>query len=129
MQRQTHKFEVQTKRPASTNANPAPAHLRCPYTSGEVTKSSVCPLTGIDVSRTVHSEVLQDINAKVSSRSKITPITDQSRHHQANQVKFATVKLRLIMKSRIFYLNHGKNECPKCCERSAKTKLIVNLHN
>jgi len=64
MQRQTHKFEVQTKRPASTNANPSPAHLRCPYTSGEVTKSSICPLTGIDVSRTVHSEVLQDINAK-----------------------------------------------------------------
>ena len=73
MQRQTQKFEVQTKRPASTHANPNPAtshlhshlQLRCPYTSGEVTNSSVCPLTGIDVSRTVHSEVLQDINAKV----------------------------------------------------------------
>ena len=128
MQRQTHKFEVQTKRPASTNANPSPAHLRCPYTSGEVTKSSVCPLTGIDVSRTVHSEVLQDINAKVSPCSKITLVTDSSRHHLAKQT-FATVKLRLIMKSRIFYQNHGKNECPKCCERSAKTKLIVNLHN
>ena len=63
MQRQT-KFEVQTKRPVSTKTNPAP--LRCPYTSGEVTKSSVCPLTGIDVSRTVHSEVLQDINSEVS---------------------------------------------------------------
>ena len=69
MQRQTQKFEVQTKRPASTNINPSPAHLRCPYTSGEVTNSSVCPLTGIDVSRTVHSEVLQDINAKVSVQS------------------------------------------------------------
>ena len=58
---QRRKFEVSMKSAQMQQ----PAKLQCPYTSGSVTSSSVCPLTGIDVSKTAHSEVIQAIDKKV----------------------------------------------------------------
>ena len=58
---QRRKFEVSVKSAQMQQ----PVKLQCPYTSGSATSSSVCPLTGIDVSKTAHSEVIQAIDKKV----------------------------------------------------------------
>jgi 5-aminolevulinate synthase len=51
--------------PSNLNIQP----LRCPYTTGGVTPSSICPITNIDVSRRTHSPVLQHIGLKVQETS------------------------------------------------------------
>lgn len=59
------KHQVQLKRSLSNiHSPPKNQTLRCPYTTGEVTPSSVCPITSIDVSRRTHSPVLQKIGLK-----------------------------------------------------------------
>jgi len=46
----------------------------CPYTSGKEAPGPVCPITGIDVSRNVHSDVLHQIHA--DSTEVKNPVTD-----------------------------------------------------
>ena len=63
MQRQ-RKFGIDIKT-ASNQARTIKTDLACPYTSGTATKGSVCPLTGIDVRRAAHSQVLDQIDKTV----------------------------------------------------------------
>ena len=66
---QRRKFEIEIKPPQPIQQKILkPTDLRCPYTSGSKTKGSVCPLTGIDVKRAAHSEVLQSIDRTVCLR-------------------------------------------------------------
>jgi len=63
MQRQ-NKFSLDIKSPQTMMLSKG--DLACPYTSGTATKGSVCPLTGIDVRRAAHSQVIDSIDKTIA---------------------------------------------------------------